>query len=256
MNADAQAPSASSLRSTPTAVEQSDARAQFIIAKAEDHFKKGLLNLTDNRREQARDEFDRAIDSILDSGMDVRSNPRLRTYYLELVERIYREEVPIQQVQPAATATNAGVVAQNSTRTTADAVNPQQPVAPQIGFRQQKFEPSPLDELSKLELTAQEQQVTPEATAELEQAKSAVDFGFRSNALIQQFINYYQGRGRSTMETGLRRSGRYMRLARKIFREEGVPEDIAWLGQIESAWRPQAYSSAAASGLWQFIPST
>ncbi|MBA2340386.1 MAG: transglycosylase SLT domain-containing protein, partial [Pyrinomonadaceae bacterium] len=42
----------------------------------------------------------------------------------------------------------------------------------------------------------------------------------------------------------------------KIFREEGVPEDIAWLGQIESAWRPQAYSSAAASGLWQFIPST
>jgi len=35
-----------------------------------------------------------------------------------------------------------------------------------------------------------------------------------------------------------------------------VPEDIAWLGQVESSWRPQVQSWAAASGLWQFIPST
>jgi len=251
----AQAPSASSLRSTQTVVEQSDVRAQSVIDKAENYFNLGELNLKDNKLEAARADYDRAVDAILDSGMDVRANPRLRTYYLELVERIYRREVPIQQTQPAAT-TNTTLVAQNNARTTSDAINPQPLPAPQIGFRQQKFEPSPLDELSKLELTSKEQQVTPEATAELEQAKSAVDFGFRSNTLIQQFINYYQGRGRATMETGLRRSGRYMRMARKIFREEGVPEDIAWLGQVESAWRPTAYSSAAASGLWQFIPST
>ncbi len=253
-DARAQAPSASSLRSTQTVVEQSDVRAQSLIDKAENYFNLGELNLKDNKLEAARADYDRAVDAILDSGMDVRANPRLRTYYLELVERIYRREVPIQQAQPAATTNTTALIAQNNTRTTTDAVNP--PPAPQIGFRQQKFEPSPLDELSKLELTSKEREVTPEATAELEQAKSAVDFGFRSNALIQQFINYYQGRGRATMETGLRRSGRYMRMARKIFREEGVPEDIAWLGQVESAWRPTAYSSAAASGLWQFIPST
>jgi len=47
-----------------------------------------------------------------------------------------------------------------------------------------------------------------------------------------------------------------MPLARKIFKEEGVPIDIAWLGQVESAWRPNALSHAAASGLWQFIPGT
>ncbi|HMF55233.1 MAG TPA: transglycosylase SLT domain-containing protein, partial [Pyrinomonadaceae bacterium] len=92
--------------------------------------------------------------------------------------------------------------------------------------------------------------------AALGQATSAIDFNFTINPLIQQYINYYQGRGRSTMETGLRRSGRYMRMARRIFREEGVPEDIAWLGQVESAWRTMALSSAAASGLWQFVPST
>ena len=78
---------------------------------------------------------------------------------------------------------------------------------------------------------------------------------FRS-ALVQSFINYYSGRGRATMEAGLRRSGRFMTLARKIFKEEGVPQDIAWLAQVESAWSPVARSWAAAVGLWQFIPGT
>ena len=58
------------------------------------------------------------------------------------------------------------------------------------------------------------------------------------------------------METGIRRSGQFMQMARKVFREEGVPEDIAWLAQVESGWRPKAMSPAAASGLWQFIPGT
>jgi len=47
-----------------------------------------------------------------------------------------------------------------------------------------------------------------------------------------------------------------MAMARKIFKEEGVPQDIAWLGQVESAWSPVARSWASAVGLWQFIPST
>ena len=45
-------------------------------------------------------------------------------------------------------------------------------------------------------------------------------------------------------------------MARRIFREEGIPENVAWLGQVESAWKPTAMSWAAASGLWQFIPGT
>jgi membrane-bound lytic murein transglycosylase D len=31
---------------------------------------------------------------------------------------------------------------------------------------------------------------------------------------------------------------------------------MAWLGQVESTWKPTALSWAAASGLWQFIPGT
>src|ERR1051326_6127709 len=93
----AQIPAAPSARSIPTEVEQSEARIAQIIARAEDLFRKGKLNLEDSKCDQARDDFDKAVDSILESGYDVRASQKLQTYYLELVERIYREEVPLQQ---------------------------------------------------------------------------------------------------------------------------------------------------------------
>ena len=253
----AQIPAGSSARTTPTEVEKSDGRVDQIIARAEDHFRKGKLNLEDNKREQARDEFDKAVDSILESGLDVRDKPRLQTFYLELVERVYREEVPNM---PLTSQPNVAVVAQNPPSAQSQSNEPspkiEQPAPLQIGFREQRFEPSPLDQLSKLILTPEEQAVSPADVEALELAKNSVNFAFTTNPMIQQFINYYQGRGRSTMEAGLRRSGRYLKLARETFRKEGVPEDLIWLGQVESAWAPKAFSSAAASGLWQFVPST
>ena len=36
----------------------------------------------------------------------------------------------------------------------------------------------------------------------------------------------------------------------------GMPTELALLPMVESAYNPQAYSRAGASGLWQFIPST
>ena len=248
----AQTLTASSLRTTTNDVERDNPRVLQIIERAEQHFKLGELNLKDNKLDPARAEFDKAVDTVLESGMDVRSNPKLQTFYLQLVERVYRMEV----VLPAPAQTNSQPAQFIAAST--NAANDVVPVATQQpGFlREQKFEPSPLDELSRLELTPEEKQVTTEDVVKLEEAKSAVDFPFNSNTLIQGYLNYYQGRGRATMDTGLRRSGRYMAMARRIFREEGVPEDIAWLGQVESSWRPTAYSWAAASGLWQFIPST
>jgi len=238
----------SSARVIQTEVEKSAPRVAQIINKAEDSFRKGKLNLEAGKRSEARDDFDQAVDEILTSGIDVRASHELQTYYLELVERIYREEVPT--TAPSKQANVIELVAQNGQGTAAP--NP----PPQIGFVDQKFEPSPLDEYSKLVLTPEEQNVSESDVLALEQAKQNVNFGFTINPLIQQYINYYQGRGRTTMESGLRRSGQYMKMARQIFKEEGVPIDITWLGQVESAWKPKAVSWAAASGLWQFVPST
>ena len=254
----AQGPTGSSAREIQTEVQKAEPRVDQVIDRANDHFRKGKLNLEDNKREQARDEFDKAVDEILMSGLDVRASQRLQTFYLELVERIYREEVPIlQNVQPQQNATT--VVAQtapDSKAETVDVAKAPEPKQVQIGFLQQGFDPSPLDPLSKLILNEQEKKVSESDIAELEQAKNSLDFNFTLNPLVQQYINYYQGRGRSTMEAGLRRSGRYMKIARETFRREGVPEDITWLGQVESAWSPKARSWAAAAGLWQFVPGT
>lgn len=254
----AQGPTGSSAREIQTEVQKAEPRVDQVIDRANDHFRKGKLNLEDNKREQARDEFDKAVDEILMSGLDVRASQRLQTFYLELVERIYREEVPIlQNVQPQQNATT--VVAQaapDSKVETVDVAKAQEPKQVQVGFLQQGFDPSPLDPLSKLILNEQEKKVSESDIAELEQIKNSLDFNFTLNPLVQQYINYYQGRGRSTMEAGLRRSGRYMKIARDTFRREGVPEDITWLGQVESAWSPKARSWAAAAGLWQFVPGT
>ncbi len=247
-----QIPAGSSARKIPTEVEKTDVRVSQIIAKSEDHFRKGKLNLEDNKREQARDEFDRAVDAVLESGLDVRASQRLQTYYLELVERIYREEVPLGHRPTPVTPTQ--LVAHNTQVPVVSQQKTQPP--PQIGFLEQRFEPSPLDELSKLVLNPDEQNVSDADVSALEQAKLNVNFKFTINPLVQQYINYYQGRGRATMESGLRRSGQYMKLARQIFAREGVPVDVTWLGQVESAWKPRAMSWASASGLWQFIPST
>ena len=149
----------------------------------------------------------------------------------------------------------------STTTATTKGVIPTNPI--KSGFNSQEFEPSPLDELSKLVLTQDEQQIDNNPVAQQQYqyiqyavANKSLGFSFQVHPMIQQFINYYRGRGRTTMEVGLYRSGMFMRMARRIFKEEGVPENVAWLGQVESAWKPTALSSAAASGLWQFIPGT
>jgi Outer membrane efflux protein len=96
LSARAQIPSATSAQPISTEVEASENRVSQIISRAEEHFRNGKNKLKANQREKARHEFDMAVDCILESGFDVRGNQRLQTFYLELVERIYREEVSLR----------------------------------------------------------------------------------------------------------------------------------------------------------------
>jgi len=54
----------------------------------------------------------------------------------------------------------------------------------------------------------------------------------------------------------LQRGERYLPMIRSILAEEGLPEELAYLALVESAFHPHARSPAAAVGLWQFIEST
>jgi len=61
---------------------------------------------------------------------------------------------------------------------------------------------------------------------------------------------------RDRFEEGLRKSGLYMKEIKRIFREVGVPEELAILPHVESSFQLGAYSSAGAAGIWQFTRST
>jgi membrane-bound lytic murein transglycosylase D len=57
---------------------------------------------------------------------------------------------------------------------------------------------------------------------------------------------------RERFKRGLEISGRYDRQFRKIFRDAGLPEDLAYLPHVESSFQSTARSSAGAVGMWQF----
>lgn len=61
---------------------------------------------------------------------------------------------------------------------------------------------------------------------------------------------------RERFKRGLEISGRYDAAFREVFREAGLPEDLAYLPHVESSFQNHAASSAGAVGMWQFMPDT
>lgn len=82
------------------------------------------------------------------------------------------------------------------------------------------------------------------------------DIPLEYNSHVEQWVNYFTGRGRGAMNRWLTRSGKYFPMMTKIFKEEGVPQQLVYLSMMESGLNPTARSWASAVGLWQFIKST
>jgi membrane-bound lytic murein transglycosylase D len=76
------------------------------------------------------------------------------------------------------------------------------------------------------------------------------------NGHVEQNIAFFRGRGRAHFEHWLYESGKYFPIMRKVFRDEGVPEELVYLSMIESGMNPIARSWARAVGLWQFVKGT
>ena len=74
------------------------------------------------------------------------------------------------------------------------------------------------------------------------------------NDQVLSFVNFFQTpRGRAIVETGLRRAGRYRAMISRVLREQGLPSDLIYMAQAESAFQPRALSRAGARGMWQFV---
>ncbi|MEO8598920.1 MAG: transglycosylase SLT domain-containing protein [bacterium] len=83
--------------------------------------------------------------------------------------------------------------------------------------------------------------------------------GFNIQDLDSPLVASQAARYSASPESFLRTTNRASRYLFHVVQEldkRGMPTELALLPFVESAFNPEAYSSAKASGMWQFIPST
>ena len=200
----------------PNGSEQLAADVQYSFDAGEQDFKAGHLV-------KAREEFDDALDSLLASGYDLDADPRLSGLYHHIIDTVSLDELE---------AFRAG-----------------------DGFSEQKSTPAPIDEIAE-EPVPQPETFDPNLRGRAEGEVSSVshDLPLTVNDQVLAYLNYFKTpRGSAIVETGLRRAGRYREMVRRVLKEEGLPQDLIYLAQAESAFQPQAVSKAGARGMWQFM---
>lgn len=192
---------------------------KYLIAKVQEKFVAGEQNFKAGRLEAARRDFDDAVDWMLESGYDPDGDAKLSEVFHHVVDTVYAYELQ---------AFSAG-----------------------DGFSESAAVPAPIDEVAEMTFP-----VDPRLKERAEQAAKNVshDLPLTVNDEVLSFLNFFQTpRGRAIVETGLRRSGRYREMISRILQEEGLPQDLIYLAQAESAFQPLALSRAGARGIWQFV---
>lgn len=77
-----------------------------------------------------------------------------------------------------------------------------------------------------------------------------------NNESILAYVRLYENKLNNWFGEALNRGYPYIDEFKRIFKEEGVPQELVYLGIVESAFRPYALSKAGALGVWQFMEKT
>src|ERR1700690_1482831 len=192
---------------------------EYLIQRVKEKFAAGEANYKEGHLEAARRDFDDAVDWMLEIGYDPNSEPKLSELFDRVVETVYTYELQ---------AFRAG-----------------------DGFQEAPAVPAPIDEVAEMTFP-----VDPRLKARAEEAAKNIshDLPLTVNDEVLSFLNFFRTpRGRAIVEAGLNRSGRYRDMISRVLREEGVPQDLIYLAQAESAFQPLALSRAGARGMWQFV---
>lgn len=196
-------------------------RIQQLINRVEQTYRTGVDNYRAGHLEAARQNFDSAVDILLTSGMDLKSDPQLSDEFEHLLDSINSLEI-------AALKQGNGL-------------SPALEAAPLDTANEVTFPPN-------AELTAR-------VAAELKTTQS--DFPLVINDYVAGFISYFSNSqtGHAHLLRSLERAGKYKDMIQKILREEGVPQDLIYLAVAESGFQPQAINiRSGAGGMWQFMP--
>ena len=197
-----------------------------LIATSQQHFEAGERELKAGHLEKARQDFDRAVDVLLEAPYGARTDARLREHFDRLIDRVNAYEV--------------SALAQGD------------------GFAEKKYEAAPIDDLLKNFTTfpAPAAAAATEAAVKADLEQHAHDIPIPDNPKILSYVEVFQGRLRDYIQESLERGARYLPMIQNVFRAEGLPLDLAYIPIIESSFKTNALSKASAKGPWQFMKGT
>jgi membrane-bound lytic murein transglycosylase D len=198
-------------------------RDQTLIDSVEKAYQAGLSNYHDGHATAARSNFDYAVDLILRSGIDIKSDPTISEEFDHIVDAINTLDIDALREDGAQQA-------------------------------QSHPEDAPVDIANDVTLPA-DPKVRAQAEAELKTTQS--DLPLVMNDYVASYINVFTNttKGHNTIVNSLERAGRYKDMIMRVLKEEGVPQDLFYLAVAESGFRPQAVNrGSGAGGMWQFMP--
>ncbi|MBV9771511.1 MAG: transglycosylase SLT domain-containing protein [Bryobacterales bacterium] len=190
------------------------------LTKARAHMEAGKRFYQEGDVAGARREFDAALDVLLAAPDNLPNRPRLETELNQIADSIYHYDLE-------------GLGA---------AASPQHEVV---------YDKSPLDSILDMTFPT-DPNLRPKVKEEIEATVSQLPL--QENDAVLSYVHYFSTeRGRKVLTGGLRRSGRFRPLIQRILDDEGVPQELIYLAQVESGFLPRAKSNKQAVGMWQFV---
>jgi peptidoglycan lytic transglycosylase D len=198
----------------------------LLIKTSQAQFESGERELKAGHLEQARRDFDRAVEVLLESPYGARTDTRLREHFDRLIDRINAYEVTS--------------------------------LAQGDGFVEKKYEAAPIDELLKNATTfpAPTADAATEAAVKQDLEQNAHDIPIPEHPKVLSYVEVFQNRLRDYIQESLERGAKYLPMIQNVFRAEGLPLDLAYIPIIESSFKTNALSKANAKGPWQFMKGT
>ena len=210
----------------PTEAERQELLRREMVGKrlqeADQLFEQGKQLFGTGKVEAGRSYLRRALDHLKDDSQS-RSSSELEAGYFALLSQVQELELEFLAESPEASFDD---------------------------------QPSAIDQLAHINLFTIKVDPALRELAHEDLLDSRFDIPIVLNERVLKFLRYYRTRGRKIMTEGLKRSGKYLGLFRKIFREEGVPLDLIYVAHVESLYKPRALSRARAKGIWQFVRGT
>jgi membrane-bound lytic murein transglycosylase D len=217
----ANAPAQAAAPATPAPLTAQQRRVQLLIQHVEDAYAKGDAAYRKGQLAEAKVEFDRAVDLMLLSGIDIKSDSELQDEFDRIVDQVNALEM--------------------------EALKQGNGFVPNV-------EATPAEAASEVTFTV-DPNIVARARTDLATTKS--DLPLVVNDYVAGFINFFANsqRGHNTLLHSFERSGRYRAMIQRVMAEEGVPQDLIYLAVAESSFQPQAVNRrSGAGGMWQFMP--